>query len=542
VEETGVVVPVPGQDLWRQLSRFQLFDTFTDEERIAFIDASQREPAMCVRRFGEGQMVCRKGEYELDLCFVLRGAVDLYDQAADGTRVKVATIPEGAFYGELSALGGLPRTTDVVAAKGGVELFYLPRFCLKFLISNPQARQTVNDRYRDRAVRVLAQEQELFKDVPREFIDQLIEHCEIQRYDLRGISLIRQGEPGDDFYIVRDGFVQIVLDREDGTHRVLAYRRAGEFFGERALLGDNHRYANVLTAGKCELVRIRGADFMELCKRFPAVEARVRAVTARRQEQEELITPELSELLEKSGQLGYVQADALLVMDLDLCVKCDSCVKACESLHGESRLVRTGITIGKYLMPAACRHCDDPKCMNSCPTGAIKRRAEGEIYFQYDMCIGCGNCEIACPYDNIAMIETPKFDRAQARKADVLGGSFFRPYPVASHAAAPSLWDRISGKSEKGDRDRIAKTEFAEIRDRNEQARKETEAAPAAHPHVPIAFPIKCDLCDGLPLMGCVHNCPTGAAMRITSATLFAETQAVKSGSAPVRKAVGGND
>jgi len=38
------------------------------------------------------------------------------------------------------------------------ELFYLPRHCLKFLASNPEARQIVTDRYRDRAVRVLAQE------------------------------------------------------------------------------------------------------------------------------------------------------------------------------------------------------------------------------------------------------------------------------------------------------------------------------------------------------------------------------------------------
>jgi Fe-S-cluster-containing dehydrogenase component len=65
--------------------------------------------------------------------------------------------------------------------------------------------------------------------------------------------------------------------------------------------------------------------------------------------------------------------------------------------------------------------------MNSCPTGAIKRRPEGEIYFQYDMCIGCGNCAIACPYDNIAMIDTPIFDKAQARKSHIMNDSnFFR--------------------------------------------------------------------------------------------------------------------
>src|SRR5207253_2556458 len=40
-------------------------------------------------------------------------------------------------------------------------------------------------------------------------------------------------------------------------------------------------------------------------------------------------------------------------------------------------------------------------------------------------------------------------------------------------------------------------------------------------------YPIKCDLCDGLPLMGCVHSCPTGAAIRIEPRELFHKTGAV---------------
>ena len=127
-------------------------------------------------------------------------------------------------------------------------------------------------------------------------------------------------------------------------------------------------------------------------------------------------------------------------------------MRACESLHGRSRLIRNGVQIGKYLVPSACRHCDDPKCMNACPTGAVKRRPEGEIYFQYDLCIGCGNCAIACPFDNITMIDTPSFDKAQKHKAAVVGGrEFFRPYPVADHDAHGGLLERFFGRRAKHD-------------------------------------------------------------------------------------------
>jgi CRP-like cAMP-binding protein/Fe-S-cluster-containing hydrogenase component 2 len=516
---------LPSWLLWQRLSGLEVFQDFTENQRDSFLRAYESDPAIRLQRFAAGEVVCRKGEYELDLCFVLSGNVELFDYLS-GERQKLTTLKAGRFYGELGAIGGLPRTVDVVAGEEKTEIFYVPRHALKFVEINPRARALLADRYRRMAVQVTAAGLELFRGVPPEFIAELVPKCEILRYELRGVPLVTQGEPGDSLYIVRDGFVQVVREREDGTHRVLHYLRSGEYFGEMALFETGVRWASVLTAGKCELIKIGRDDFLDLCRRYPHIEAECRKVIAQRREQANTVTPEISELLERSGQLGVIQADALLVMDLDLCIKCDNCVKACESLHGQSRLIRSGIQIGKYLIPSACRHCDDPKCMNSCPTGAIKRRPEGEIYFQYDMCIGCGNCAIACPYDNIAMIDTPTFDRAQARKAAMMNDpNFYRPYPVAQHdvGAEDGLLKRLFG-------------------DRRGSKRKPlTLPAGRDQDHVPVAFPIKCDLCDGLPFMGCVHNCPTGAAIRIDPAKLFEDAGAMSEGSR-VRKARGGSD
>jgi CRP-like cAMP-binding protein/Fe-S-cluster-containing hydrogenase component 2 len=546
VNDPAPDVRISGAQLWPRLAAFDLFAHFSDEQRTGFLNAYQREKGMRLRRFAAGQIVCRKGEYELDLCFILSGTVDLYDEVPEHGRIKVATLSAGAFYGELGALGGLPRTTDIVAAQAA-EIFYQPRHTLKFVMSNLEARTVLEERYRQRALRVVANELDIFEGVAPGFIDLLIEHSAVLRYEMRGIVLIRQNEESDDFYLVRDGYVQVVRERDDGTKRVLAYLRSGDYFGEMALLGGGKRYASVITAGKCELIRLRGEDFRELCKNHPEIEARVRSTIERRKEEEQRITPEISKLLEATGQAGVIQAEALLVMDLDLCVKCDRCVDACESLHGESRLVRNGIQVDKYLIPAACRHCNDPKCMNACPTGAIKRRPEGEIYFQYEMCIGCSNCMIACPFDNIVMIETGKFDQAQAKKADATGKSgFFRPYPVASHDIGESLWDRIFARHEQGDRAQVEPGLWQRIFGRNvgeahAEGKLELPKVTASGVHIPPAYPIKCDLCDGLPFMGCVHSCPTGAAVRIDPAILFDEAGAVRIGTT-VRKARSGNE
>lgn len=548
VSEVQPALRITAPQLWERLEHIEPFPHFSPEQKQNFLNAYERQEGIGLKIFNKGDLVCKKGEYELDLCFIITGSADLYDEVAGQGHLKVASLPAGAFYGELGALGGLPRSTDVIAGADDTEILYIPNYALKFINSNLEARTLIMDRYRDRAVRAMANAIDLFEGVPRTFIDSLIPHCTIERYDLRGIMLIKQGEEGDAFYLVRDGFVQIVKEREDGTKRVTAYIRGGEYFGEMALLGDGKRYSNVLTAGKCELIKIPKADFLALCKEFPAVEKNVRDTIQRRYREEEQLTPVMSALLEKSGQLGMIQADALLVMDLDRCVKCDNCVTACESLHGESRLVRTGIQLGNYLVPAACRHCDDPKCMTACPTGAVKRRPEGEIYFEYDMCIGCANCSIACPYDNIAMIETPKFDAAQAKKSRFIKDKqVYRPYPLASHDAG-SMWSKIFPSHAAGKRARVEPGIFSRILGIN-RAAKQSEAPvseaqakeQSAKAHIPISFPIKCDLCDGLPFMGCVHSCPTGAAIRIDPATLFEQTGAVSVGSR-LRKAHGGSD
>jgi len=523
-EPTGFLqlleVPHPPRAVLQpHLARTPLFRGFRQDDWEAFFAAYERDRAITVRRFAAGGAISEAGKFDLAFCLVLSGCADVYAAGPTAGKGPLGQLGPGDFFGLIEAKRALPRASTMIAA-AEVHLLYVPRHYVRFIEHNAAARALLAARYKEEAWRVMAAQLDLFAGVDPRVASELIERSEILFYDKAGIVIVEQGASGDSFYVVRDGFVRVVQRRDDGTDRVLAYLRPGEFFGEMALLDDVPRQASVLTAGKAELVRISRADFRELCARNPEVERQVRALTAKRRVAGQQMTPELSARLERWGQ-GYLQADALLVMDLELCVKCDLCVTACETLHGESRLVRSGMQLGKYLVPSACRHCDDPLCMFACPTGAVNRRPEGEIFIQYDACVGCGACAIACPYDNITMIETGKFDQAQARKQRILPDQqFFRPLPVVAPPREAGWRARLSRRG------------------------KTTVPAPAASAHdeqthaVPPRYPIKCDLCDGLPFMGCVHACPTGAAIRLDPRTIFDETGAVSVGSR-INKATG---
>jgi phenylacetyl-CoA:acceptor oxidoreductase subunit 1 len=55
--------------------------------------------------------------------------------------------------------------------------------------------------------------------------------------------------------------------------------------------------------------------------------------------------------------------------------------------------------VKRVFMPTGCMHCDDPPCMTVCPSTATRKRADGIVTVDPDLCIGCAYCAVACPYE-----------------------------------------------------------------------------------------------------------------------------------------------
>ena len=79
-----------------------------------------------------------------------------------------------------------------------------------------------------------------------------------------GEVLFEEGEPGDAFYIVFKGAVEITKSRPDGSTEKLAVRRGGEGFGEMALLNDAPRSARARAIEGTQLMTVSREDFEKL--------------------------------------------------------------------------------------------------------------------------------------------------------------------------------------------------------------------------------------------------------------------------------------
>jgi CRP/FNR family cyclic AMP-dependent transcriptional regulator len=94
-----------------------------------------------------------------------------------------------------------------------------------------------------------------------------------------GEVIFKKGDPGDALYIVRRGAVSI----RDGAIE-LSLAKAGDFFGELALLDNEPRSADAIVPEHegAALARLHGADFRELMARRPQIQERILRVVVRR--------------------------------------------------------------------------------------------------------------------------------------------------------------------------------------------------------------------------------------------------------------------
>lgn len=72
-----------------------------------------------------------------------------------------------------------------------------------------------------------------------------------------GETIVRQGEPGDDFYIIVDGTALVKQNRGEGEEPVEVGRLGpGDYFGEIALLLNRPRAATVVANGPLKCVKL----------------------------------------------------------------------------------------------------------------------------------------------------------------------------------------------------------------------------------------------------------------------------------------------
>jgi Fe-S-cluster-containing dehydrogenase component len=94
-----------------------------------------------------------------------------------------------------------------------------------------------------------------------------------------------------------------------------------------------------------------------------------------------------------------------MVIDQSKCTGCGYCTLACKAHndiapdHQWNVVSEVGELGGhKIFLSRPCMQCKEAPCVEVCPVGASYYRDDGIVMMDYDKCIGCRYCQVACPY------------------------------------------------------------------------------------------------------------------------------------------------
>ncbi len=492
----------------------QQIDIFAD------VDAKmlRKFPGTVVKRtFNKGDVLCREGEGGTTAFYILEGEVEVFigrrvgdggqnkrggflaalgrllGQGKTSTRNKhkdtdlvpidasvdlaygklATTLGAGEVFGEMSCLNLAPRSATVVA-QGPCVMLEILRNMYEVLHRGKTFKDRMDAIYRTRALASHIRNIPPLAGMSDDDVDKLRHNADLVTVE-PGQVICNEGDDADAMYIVRLGQVK-VSQRAPGGERTLAYLTRGDCFGETGLLRGEKRNATVTAvdhpiieegrkrkSANVELVRINADDFADVIEKYPRIRGNLEKIAEQRvrAQKREGVTLDYDTQSSRVSELGLLQGQNLMLIDLERCTRCDQCVDACVAAHddGISRLVREGPRFDKYLVPSSCRMCMDPVCMIGCPVGSIRRTQDLNIFIE-DWCVGCGICAKQCPYDSIQMHRLEEFGE--------------------------EVTDQFARIAEGGDV--VAVTERAGV----------------------------CDQCSDLPTgPACVYSCPHDAAMRV---------------------------
>lgn len=187
-----------------------------------------------------------------DIFYLLdEGLVDVYIKKG-GVDVKVHTYKPGDAFGELAIMYNAPRAATC-CAQTACKLWALDRVSFKVIVvAAAMAKREVYKGF--------LQSVPILKSVNEMEVLTLADSLAEEKFE-DGQTICTQGEEGNFFYIIKDGFAECSQVDSSGASKVVATLSSGKYFGEIALLTSKPRQATVKAKGKLVCLSLDRATF-----------------------------------------------------------------------------------------------------------------------------------------------------------------------------------------------------------------------------------------------------------------------------------------
>jgi len=225
--------------LSKAIAKNVLFSHLDENERSDIFDAMFPVTAL------PGEVIIQQGDEGDNFYIIDSGEVEVFVNGE-----KVITIGEGGSFGELALIYGTPRAATVKAAVAtDVKLWGIDRDSYRrILMGSTIRKRKMYDEFLSK-VSIL----ESLDKWERLTVADALEAVSIDD----GAVVVKQGEPGNDFFIIVDGSAVVTQCRAEGEDPVeVGLLGPSDYFGEIALLLDRPRAATVTARGPLKCVKL----------------------------------------------------------------------------------------------------------------------------------------------------------------------------------------------------------------------------------------------------------------------------------------------
>src|SRR6185295_825719 len=388
-------------------------------------------PYVRLLTYESGEAIMKQGEWGGNTFYLsVEGALDVYIGERSGEQRKISRLAPGSCFGEMAVLAGVERNATIsVPQHETAVVLEVTRPALRLLRKLPKFGQVLDETYRRHGLgRII---EDLSGEGGRANEAIVAKLRDIGRFMVYGKHhvLCQETEPIENIVLIKSGWVRRVrgvpLDPASTGVAVGMGQTIGvDFLGAGNCLGLEGSSANgtwkysASAMARTEVLEIPLAALAKDPKMRDEIVAAFAAFSTADDNPPSIEAVEdLRAMASAEAEIttGIIDGANLLVMDMDLCVRCGNCSLACHKVHGQSRLLRRGISITRpvsigsertqhVLSPQVCMHCKDPECLTGCPTGSIFRDPRGYVDIDPATCIGCFDCATQCPYDAITMV------------------------------------------------------------------------------------------------------------------------------------------
>ena len=249
------------QELFSFIRQVGLFSLYGDEELDGLLKTAR------LRSFSTGELVFDEGDPGDAFYIIYSGRVRILKRDEQKKEINLALLTRGDQFGETALITDHPRNAAARAVEETTLVIIDKDSFNKHIFSVPQLREHFDKFTRYSSIYNYVRSCSHLSAIPPRELRELVNGFRSEFFQADEV-VFRQGAEADRFYLIEKGKVKVT--RWEGSRQeVINFLREGEFFGEKALIEEGKRYADIVCLTDCHFFTLGKRDFQELILKSP---------------------------------------------------------------------------------------------------------------------------------------------------------------------------------------------------------------------------------------------------------------------------------